>query len=323
MKRILMATAAIAAGAIAAPQVASAQSVSAGNADITLGGLARFGVGYNDGRAEELIIISRFRLNINAAVELPSGVRLAATVRGQADENAATGQDNPLTFGGARYQISVGGLRVRIGNISGVFDDGSTIRPFADTGLEGAIGMVSNFGFPGPAFGNDSGDNGLLVNYDVGDLSLAVSYLNGAHSGNGIEDVQFGIGYSFGDFNVGAVIGDQETAAGVDNGDFWLVSFDGSFGAFGFNAVVGENSTGGAAVDAELAYGFALNYDVNEDTNIQFIYSDGGGTTAAPTDAQVALGFTHQLGSGSRIQGFIGEDAGGNTRADFGVRFNF
>ncbi|MEP5731592.1 MAG: porin [Sulfitobacter sp.] len=317
MKKILFATAALVAGGISAPQIASAQSVSAGNAEITLGGYARFGVGYNEDRAEESIIISRFRLNINAAVELDSGVRLAATVRGQSDENS-DGTAGALTFGGARFQVSSGGLRVRVGNISGVFDDSGTIRPFADVGLEGQVGMVSSFGFPGPAFGNGSANNGVLVNYNFGDLKLAASYVADNQNTNGDEDVQFGVGYSFGDYNIGALVGRTETAAGADN-DYYLLSLDGSIGAFGFAAVVGENDN----TSSDTAYGFSVNYDIGAATNIQLVYNGGGVADLPGNDDGVAVGFTHQLGAGARVQGFIGQNNSGSTIADLGVRFNF
>jgi len=316
MKKVLFATAAIVAGGITAPTVASAQSVSAGNAEITLGGYARFGVGYNEDRAEESIIISRFRLNINAAVETDGGVRLAATVRGESNENA-DGTAGALTFGGARFQISSGGLRVRLGNISGVKDDSSTIRPFSDVGLEGTIGMVSSFGFPSPAFNNASNNNGLLVNYTIGDLKLAASYVADNQNVNGTEDMQFGIGYSFGGYNIGAVIGEQETA-GVSE-DYYLLSLDGSVGDFGFAAVVGENNLN----SDDTAYGFSVDYDISAATNIKFVYNGGGVADLPGNDDGVAIGFTHQLGAGSRVQGFIGQNNAGSTVADLGVRFNF
>lgn len=316
MKKALFATTALVAGAIATPQIASAQSVSAGNADITLGGYARFGLGYNDDRAEETIIISRFRLNVNAAVETDAGVRLAATVRGESNENA-DGTAGALTFGGARFQVSSGGLRVRVGNISGVFDDGGTIRPFNDTGLEGTIGMVSSFGFPGPAFNAASNNNGILVNYDIGDFSVAASHVDASGSTANTEDTQFGVGYAFGDYNIGAVVG-ESTTAGVSS-DFYLVSFDGSVGDFGFGLVFGDNELNAN----DEAYGFAVDYDVSASTNVKFVFNDGGVADNAGNEEGYALGFTHQLGSGSRLQGFIGQNNSGSTVGDFGVRFNF
>ncbi len=344
MKKVLFASTALVAGAFVAPQIASAQGVTTGNsnAEVSLDGYARWGVGYNEDRDEESILISRFRLNINAILETDSGLRFAATVRGQSDENA-DGTAGSLTFGGARYQISTGGLRVRFGNISGVFDDSGTIRPYSDVGLEGTIGIVSSFGFPGPAFGNGSKNNGILVNYNTGDWKFAASYVDESQNTGGLEDWQVGVGYTYNGWNFGAVYGNQEgnyaddAATGFDD-DYWLISVDGSFGAVGFHAVVGENENNDFTIveddvamtktlvengGGDTAYGFSLDYDVSAATNIKFVYSGGGVSDATGGDDQYAIGFLHDLGSGASLRGFVGQNAKGSTVADLGVRFNF
>ena len=335
MKKVLFASTALVAGAFAAPNFASAQSVSAGNADITLSGYARWGLGYNEGRDQEAILISRFRLNINAAVETDTGIRFAATVRGQSDENS-DGTAGSLVFGGARYQISSGGLRVRFGNISGVFDDSGTIRPFFDNGLEGTIGMVNTFGFPGPAFGNGSANNGVLVNYDIGDFSVAASYVDDSQNVGGVEDIQVGVGYAYNGFNFGALYGTQDDGS---NDDYWLVSVDGSFGAFGFAAVIGQNNTNdttGVVIDAatgdviavgadgsDLAYGLGLDYEIGAATTVSAVYSGGGTANISGQDDQFSIGVLHDLGSGATIRGFVGQNGDGDFVGDLGVRFNF
>lgn len=336
MKKVLFAAATLAAGVATAPQMAAAQeAVTSSNATMTLGGVARFGVGYNEDRAEESIIISRFRLNVNAAIETDAGVRFAATVRGQSDENA-DGTAGILTFGGARFQVSSGGLRLRVGNISGVFDDSGTIRPFSDTGLEGQVGMVSSFGFPGPAFGNASNNNGILVNYNVGDFSVAASYVDSNQNVKGDEDIQFGVGYSYGGMKFGALVGRTDTAAiaavlgadGVETSaavaaaenDYWLLSARGSFGEFGFAAVVGENDNNGSG---EVAYGFSVDYDLSAATNVKFVYNGGGVADNAGNDDGYAIGVSHNLGAGASLKGFIGQNNSGSTIADLGVSFNF
>lgn len=318
MKKVLFASTALVAGAFAAPQFASAQSVTAGNADITLGGLARWGLGYNEDREQESILISRLRLNINASVETDTGLRFSAVVRGQSDENS-DGTAGPLTFGGARFDVSSGGLEVRFGNISGVFDDGTTIRPFRDNGLEGQIGMVSSFGFPGPAFGNGSDNNGILARYEVGDFTVAASYVDESQNVDGIEDTQIGVGYAFGGYNIGAVYGTQDNTDGTD-ADYYAVSFDGSIGDFGFGVVIGENDLNGSD---EVAYGFGVDYDISAATNVSFIYSGGGTADIDGNDDAYSIGFLHDLGSGASLRGFVGQDLSGATVGDFGVRFNF
>lgn len=327
MKKVLFASTALVAGAFAAPQFASAQSVSAGNADITLGGYARWGLGYNEDRDQESILISRFRLDINAAVETDTGLRFAATVRGQSDENS-DGTAAPLTFGGARFDVSTSGLEVRFGNISGVFDDGTTIRPFRDNGLEGQIGMATTFGFPGPAFGNGSDNNGILARYEVGDFTVAASYVDESQNVDGIEDTQIGFGYAFNGYNIGFVYGTQDNGIGSDD-DYYAISFDGSIGDFGFGVIIGENELNdvleadGDIDGGDLAYGFGVDYDISAATNVSFIYSGGGTADIDGNDDAYSIGFLHDLGSGATLRGFVGQNVSGATVADFGVRFNF
>ena len=319
MKKVLFASTALVATAFAAPNFASAQSVSAGNADISFGGYARWGVGYNEDRDEETIIISRFRLNIDASVETDNGLRFAATVRGQADENS-DGTAGALEFGAARYQVSTGGLRVRVGNISGVYDDATGFAHFdGDLGLEDTIGISNTFGFPGAAYDNDAGDNGVLINYAFGDFTVAGSYVDesGIEGGLGTDDEwQVGATYTFGDYTVGALYGD-------DQGDeFWLVTVGGSVGAFGFAALIGEND---ANVDdndngeGDIAYGLTVNYEFGAATTVLASFAGGGD---AETEA-FAVGFVHSLGAGTTLRGFVGQDADDVVKADLGVRFDF
>ncbi|MEP3442797.1 porin [Sulfitobacter sp.] len=319
MKKVLFASTALVATAFAAPNFASAQSVSAGNADISFGGYARWGVGYNEDRDEETIIISRFRLNINASVETDNGLRFAATVRGQADENS-DGTAGTFEFGGARYQVSTGGLRVRVGNISGVYDDATGFAHFdGDLGLEGTIGISDTFGFPGAAFGNGAGDNGILVNYAIGDFTVAGSYVDesGIDGGLGTDDEwQVGATYTFGDYTVGALYGDDQ------DDEFWLVTVGGSVGAFGFAALIGEND---ANVDdndngeGDIAYGLTVNYEFGAATTVLASFAGGGD---ADSEA-FGVGFVHSLGAGTTLRGMVGQDTDDSVKADLGVRFDF
>jgi len=327
MKKVLFASTALVATAFAAPNFASAQSVSAGNADISFGGYARWGVGYNEDRDEETIIISRFRLNINASVETDNGLRFAATVRGESNENS-DGTAGAFEFGGARYQVSTGGLRVRVGNISGVYDDATGFAHFdGDLGLEGTIGISDTFGFPGAAFGSGAGDNGILVNYAIGDFTVAGSYVDESGRddnrtdalGNrvgGDDEWQIGATYTFGDYTVGALYGD-------DNDDeFWLVTVGGSVGAFGFAALIGEND---ADIDAndngegDIAYGLTVNYEFGAATTVLASFAGGGD---ADSEA-FGVGFVHSLGAGTTLRGMVGQDTDDSVKADLGVRFDF
>lgn len=329
MKKILIASAAL----LATTTVASAQ-------EINFSGLARFGLGYNEGREatdDETIIISRFRLNIDASTTTDSGLRLAARVRGEANEAANgsdTGTSNSLTFSAPRFQADFGGFRLRVGNVSGVFDSADVVAPFFDGGLEGTVGAIDAFGFPGDSFDSDgsNGAQGIQALYTIGDFQVAASYSDNLGGVSGVEDFQFGAGYKFSDaLKLGFVVGSSEVAvegvATEAEQDYYLITASGSINQIGYMVFVGDNEanddTNG---DSNVAYGFGVDYDVSAVTTIGFTYSDGG---AADTDtvtgngAAVSLYVTHSLGGGATLRGFIGENLAGNTVADLGVRFDF
>ncbi len=318
MKKILIATTAL----VATTGVAMADGHESGP-ELNISGLARFGVGYNDSRAEEAIIISRYRLNFDASTETSGGVRLAARVRAEANENA-DGTANALAFSGARYQISYEGLRVRVGNISNVFDDGGTVQPFADIGLEGQIGMIDAFGFPGASFSSTgAGVNGINAKYSAGGFSVMASFADDGFSvgeDTGATDTAIGASYKFGDYQIGAVIGEVDSTAGSNN--YYLVTFTGSVGPVGFAVNVGENETAGAGAD-DVAYGGSISYDVGAATTVQLVFSAGGAADAPGNSEAIGVGFVHDLGGNANLRGFIGQDIDSATKADFGVRFDF
>ncbi|MEL6566541.1 MAG: porin [Pseudomonadota bacterium] len=316
MKKILIASAAL----VATTTVASAQ-------EINFSGLARFGIGYDEDRADESIIISRFRLNIDASTELDSGLRLAARLRGEANENS-DGTSGTFEFGAPRFQADLGGFRLRVGNISGVIDAAEVIDTFGnDLGLEGTLGQIDTFNAPIAAFDSDgSGSSqGVSLLYTVGDLSLAASYVEdlGANGvSNDLESFEVGVGYGFGNYSVGAAFGSTDTGPTTDV-DFWLLSLTGDIGAFGFSVVVGDNELNGALGGDDTSYGLTLDYDISDATNIAFTYAGGGTADIAGNDDSYGIGVDHDLGAGATLRGFIGQDVSGSTRADLGVRFDF
>lgn len=309
MKKILIATTAL----VASTGFAMAQ-------ELNISGLARVGVGYDEERADETIIISRFRLNFDASTETTSGVRLAARVRAEANENS-DGTAGNLSFSGARYQISYEGFRFRAGNISNVFDDASTVQPFADIGLEGQIGMIDAFGFPGASFSSSgAGVNGVNALYSGGGLTVMASYAEDGFDG---EDIAFGVGYAFGDYQVGVLFGEVEDASDAEsNGDYYLLTLTGSNGPISWAVNVGENETNAAGGD-DVAYGGSIAYDFNDLTTIQLVFSGGGAADIAGNSEAIGVGFNHSLGGGASLRGFVGEDIDSSTKADLGVVFTF
>ena len=174
-----------------------------------------------------------------------------------------------------------------------------------------------------------------MVNYDIGDFSVAASYVDESQNTGGVEDLQIGVGYAINGWNLGAVYGNREgnfsTGQAFDQ-DYWLLSVDGKIGNFGVSAVIGENESnefvdlGAGPVFVggdDIAYGFGVNYDISAATNVSFVYSGGGIADIDGADDAVSIGFLHDLGSGATVRGFVGQNNAGSTVADFGVRFNF
>lgn len=330
MKKILIASAAL----LATTAVASAQ-------EINFSGLARFGLGYNEGREateDETIIISRFRLNIDVSTTTDSGLRLAARVRGEANEAANgsdTGTSNGLTFSAPRFQLNAGGFRLRVGNVSGVFDSADVVDSFFDGGLEGTVGAIDAFGFPGDAFDSDgsNGAQGIQVLYTVGDFQVSASYSDNLGGVSGREDVQFGAGYTFSDaLKVGFVVGSSEGTVEVDGvdvatedeTDYWLITAAGDINQIGYMVFVGDNEANDDADGSDnLAFGFGVDYDLSDVTTIGFTYSDGGAADLPGGDAAISLYGRQDLGGGATLRGFIGQAIDGDTVADLGVRFDF
>lgn len=312
MKKLLIAAAALA----ATTTVASAQ-------ELNFSGLARFGVGYQENRADESIIISRFRLNIDASTETDAGLRLAVRTRIEANE-ASNGTGGVGLISAPRFQANIGGFRLRVGNISGVMDAAEVINTFGnDLGLEGNLGQIDSFDLPSIFFDSDGAGSaqGISVLYTIADFSVAATYSDRVGGVVDDESFEIGAGYTFGNYSVGLAFGTQDIG-GVDS-DFTLLSFTGDVGAFGFSVVIGDNELNGQAGGDDTSYGFTVDYEVSAGTVVAFTYAGGGAADIAGNDDAFGIGVDHSLGGGAELRAFVGQNIAGNTAADFGVVFDF
>lgn len=304
-------------------------------ADVSFGGYGRFGLFYDEGNADETRIEQRFRLTITGQTTSDNGLEFEGRIRFQTDDNSA-GASNTANSSAAGFAVSTGGFRLDVGHVSDVIDSGDVVNYYGyGVGLTSFAEQSSNFGLPASGFGtNETFDTiapTVKLRYTMGDFTASISYTDDAvtqsttvpaagpvstTAGGGNNEYQIGVGYSFGNYSVGAVYGSQENgvAAGVDN-DFYALSFDGEIGAFAFSILVGDDD-----VRPDTGYGFSLKYDVGAATEIRFAYSNDRTGTA---DDVVAIGFRHGLGGGVSLQGGIGQNSAGNTVADLGVIFNF
>ncbi|MEE4188091.1 MAG: porin [Roseobacter sp.] len=330
MKKLLIATTAL---------VGSAGVVAA---DISFNGYGRFGILYEedrgDGALEDTRLESRYRLNIDTSTETDGGVRFAARIRVQADDNS-DGTVDAGSFSGARFQVSAGGFRVRVGNVSGVHDAAEVVNFFGfEPGLIGQIGHYSTFGggpidafsasSPGGAEGN-GGVNGINVKYEAGAFAVMASYSEDFDENDGSTSVgdyeafeigasyeiigwTFGVGYGMADF------GDANGDTGVDT-DFWTVTATGAIGPADVAFFLGD-SDDEFNTDDDLAYGVSGSIPVGASTNIVASYAGGGRDSI---DDAYGIGFTHSLGGGVNLSGMVGRQTNENTIADLGVRFDF
>ena len=354
MKKLLIATTAL---------VGTAGVVAA---DVTFSGYGRFGIQYDEDRIsrsagaavgdpvvesdlEETRLESRFRMNIDASTETDGGVRFAVRQRIQSDDDT-DGEVKASSLNAPRFQVSAGGFRVRVGNISGVTDASDVVNFFGiEPGLVGKTGMYATFG--GQVLGaydayssTGKGSTGINVKYEIGDFAVMGSWTDdfdadekdGGLGGGDRTTWELGASYTFSGWTLGGVYGEGDyngtgpliagldgVTASLDNFDYnwWVVTATGSIGAFDLAAFVGDtNISEGSAYNDKVAYGISGSFPVGAATDITASIAGGG---ESDLDTAFGIGFAHSLGGGVNLKGMAGQNEFGNTIADLGVVFNF
>lgn len=342
MKKLLIATTAL---------VGTASVAGADIANFDFSGYGRFGIIYEEDRGqtatdtvgqEDSRFESRFRLNISASTTTDGGIRFAAFSRVEINDNADN-TSNTGVFSGPRFQASSGGLRVQVGNVSGVTDAAEVVDYFGfEPGLIGQTGQYANSGVSLPAFASTgAGNNGISVKYEIGDFAVMGSWTDDhdtndgstAAGGDFIDSYEIGASYTFSGWTVGAVYGKFEqnaapavaanattftpavAAVAASDNDFWVITANGSLGIADVSFLISDFEG-----DADTVFGASASFPVGAATAIVASVSDGG---AATNDTSYGLGFTHSLGGGVALSGMAGSNASGNTIADLGVRFDF
>jgi len=298
MKKILFATTAL----VATAGVAAA--------DITLSGYGRFGVNYDDSRAQEFGVDQRLRLIITGTAESDNGISFTAQTRIQWDDAGTFAGDSvtgaAAAIRQAAFHASYGGLTLSVGNVSA-----SEAQPGFYAGALGYTGFMFidpyTIGYTNHDIGltSDAGLSTLgavMVTYSMGDFNVRASY-----SDAGVYDrMVLGMDYTFGDYLV--ALSHQE-ATGVAH-DVTKLYFQGKMG----------NTTFGLFADDSV---FGNSFGVTATTAI------GAATTATFTAVSLAaggenigVGVNHDLGGGVSFGAGIA-DMNGNTVGEAGVVFNF
>ena len=296
MKKVLFATTAL----VATTGVAAA--------DITFGGWARFGVIYNDtASGDSTDITHRFRLQVDATAESDAGVTFGARVRIQrnaGDDNASAG--NAHGINGARFFARSGGLELGVGNIFGALESMPGMYPI-DLGLTGLGYDYTAYNFRGDAYSSggagNANDNGIEVMYSAGDLSFHIS------ASDTDDRIAAHVAYSANGWTFALGAQDSDNAADTE----MVASVSGSIGGADLTLAYADNGSAGDHVV------IAARFDVGAATNVEVYAADADYFT----DTSYGIDFNHNMGGGTSLRGGIASRGNGDTRADFGVRFNF
>lgn len=309
MKKILMASTML----VATAGVAAAE--------ITFDGFGRFGLTYDEGRDDGAVARSntqldqRFRVNIVGKTETDNGVEFRARLRLESNDNGiGQGQGGGNVVEAPEFGVSAGGFNVFLGNTSDLIDSGDIVDYYGN-----GVGLTdfaeTSSGFNLPINGIDGGgtiDPTIKTSYTIGGFTVGASFSDNALD-SATEEYQFGAGYKFGNYSVGAVIGNVDDQ--VDDQDFYAASFNGDLGSFAFSLLVAD-------IDGQddTSFGGSISVPVGAATSISVAVADNG---VQGDDTSYGIGFRHSLGGGVRLQGGVGENNSGNVVGDLGVIFNF
>ncbi|MEM7088329.1 MAG: porin [Pseudomonadota bacterium] len=338
MKKVLFASTALVATA----------SVAA--AEVSFSGYGRFGIGYLEDRTgtlpninaagtatgsttgadtDDTILVSRFRLNIDANVETDGGVEFFGRVRLQADEDSGNGEANAAGLNGALFSVIFGGLRVDAGNVAGSFDN---LPGYYGTeiGLELFAGQYAGVDYSFLTYtSTGSGANAVYFNYAVNDFSFGASYDQASafdtDTASTIDADRWDISaaYTFNNITAALAYGQTDAVPGVEKQTLTVLTLGAEFGDFSGTLFVADDDVADATRNG-TAYGVSGAYNLGAATTLQFVYGDG---SADDDLRQIAVGAIYDLGGGASLRGGIGTNKRGSgesvTQADFGAQFNF
>ena len=305
MKKILLASAALMA------------TTGMAAAEIKFSGFARFGLGYEEDRAEETILVHRLRLTVDGSAETDGGVQFGARFRMQGDENADNTAD-ALSLSGGRFSVAYGGLEVYAANTGGAIDN-AKYKSGYEIGLESFFGQTTGRDYGGFGFSSTgAGPNALYATYTIGDFIGGIGYDDQTNG----EEWDIFLTYTMGNFGGTLAYGDRSNSVDGDE-DTVFLGLDASFGDLKVGAIFGDEDVNDAGESGNF-YGVSASYAVSSATSILFAYGDGEGD--ADTRAY-GIGFTHDLGGSVSLAGGVGssktDSTSSVTKADLGVSFSF
>ncbi|WP_207101542.1 porin [Paracoccus shandongensis] len=325
-------------------------------ADVTISGYGRTGViYYEDGLQNQVVedgilrsgndtqIISRLRMNIDAATSTDQGVDFGARFRMQWDQNS----DNAGELNAGKLYVTSSGLTVEIGNVDTALDSAGLIYGSELGSYDRSVGgnaLGAFYAYESEAYG-DEDRSGIAATYAVDNLEVRFSYVDpdqtGLNEDSTIGDVKeeysFSVDYTWNE-RLELSGGFALNGAGVDDHDVYFV---GARYAVMENARIGLNwidngeagSITGISSDPTnplIVEDFGNTVTLYGDytladglTNIEaYIANNSGDWTQKETDNAFGIGVNYDLG-GARLGASLQRDYQERVTADMGVRFDF
>lgn len=317
-------------------------------ADVTISGYGRTGViyyedGVQTGGFNDSQVISRLRMNIDAATSTDQGVDFGARFRLQWDQNNGSRGDGGTTNAGKLYVTSQG-LTVEVGNVDTAMDTNGLIYATELGAFDRSVGgnaLGGFFAYESSKYGNVN-RVGVRALYEIDNLTVQASYVDPDQTGefedpalwgNVKEEFSFSVDYVWNDvLELSAAA--SLNAAGYDDHDVYFVGAryaiteqariglnyidNGDVGSI--PGIVGPNTVSDFGKTIALYGDYTL---LDGLTNIEaYIANNDGDWTQKETDNAFGIGVNYDLG-GARLGASLQRDYQERVTADMGVRFNF
>ena len=323
-------------------------------ADVTISGYGRTGViYYEDGLASgfdpvtgrignDTQVISRLRMNIDAATSTDQGVDFGARFRIQWDQNS----DNAGELNAGKLYVTSSGLTVEIGNVDTALDSAGLIYGSELGSYDRSVGgnaLGAFYAYESEAYG-DEDRSGIAATYAVDNLEVRFSYVDPDQTGlnedpelfgDVKEEYSFSVDYTWNE-RLELSGGFALNGAGVDDHDVYFV---GARYAVMENARIGLNWIDNG--DAGSITGISsdpTNPNIIDDfgntitlygdytladglTNIE-AYIANNNEDGNETDNAFGIGANYDLG-GARLGASLQRGYDERVTADMGVRFDF
>lgn len=294
-------------------------------ADVTISGYGRTGVIYyeNDTDENETQVISRLRMNIDAATSTDQGVDFGARFRIQWDQN----QDDNGKLNAGKLYVTSSGLTVEVGNVDTAFDSAGLLYANELGSYDRQVGFLQGefFAYDSDAYDN-AGRLGIAAEYSIAGATLRASYVDPDQTDSTAfvgdnEEFSVAVDYTWNE-RLELSTAYVTDGAGVEDNDIFFI---GARYAVMENARIGLNyvdASNDSTEDAGNSIALYGDYTLADGlTNIE-AYIANNDQDDNETDNAFGIGVNYDLG-GARLGASLHRDYSENVTADMGVRFDF